>query len=62
MKNNFDVLAKESQLNSLEKLHLFYVSPKEFTIDNGCLTPTMKLIRRKIAEEFKNEINTLYSL
>jgi long-chain acyl-CoA synthetase len=56
-----DSLAKSSLLNSLEKIISFVFSNKEFTVDNGCLTPTMKLVRRKIADEFKAEIEKLYS-
>lgn len=53
-------LAKENNFNSLEKVIKFKFVSKEFTIDNGCLTPTMKLVRRKIAEEFKTEIDLMY--
>ena len=60
IKADLDSLAKEFSFNSLEKIPKFVLSSKEFTINNGCLTPTFKLVRRKVAEEFKEEINKLY--
>ena len=33
---------------------------RELTIDGGQLTPTMKLKRRKVSEEFQEEIEALY--
>ena len=60
IKNEFDKLAKENSFNSLEKINKFILSGKEFTIDNGCLTPTMKLVRRKIEATYKEEITKMY--
>jgi long-chain acyl-CoA synthetase len=53
-------LAKENNFNSLEKVSNFILTGKEFTIDNGCLTPTMKLVRRKIETTFQEEISRMY--
>jgi long-chain acyl-CoA synthetase len=61
IKQNLDKLAKENNLNSLEKLQKFVIANREFTIDNGCLTPTMKIVRRKIEQEFQEEINKIYT-
>jgi long-chain acyl-CoA synthetase len=60
IKADLDNLAKENSFNSLEKIPKFVITSKEFTITNGCLTPTFKLVRRKVADEFKEEINRLY--
>jgi len=35
--------------------------PEEFSIDNGELTPTLKVKRRVIDEKFGNLIDELYS-
>jgi long-chain acyl-CoA synthetase len=35
--------------------------PEEFSIDNGELTPTLKVKRRVIDEKFEEVINDLYS-
>lgn len=61
IKTNLDNLAKDNQLNSLEKINSFFLSTKEFTIQNGLLTPTLKLVRRKFTQEFNTEINKMYS-
>lgn len=58
---DLDALAKDHSFNSLEKVTKFAFSPIEFSPENGCLTPTMKLVRRKVAELFKSEIAALYS-
>ncbi|MCQ2820884.1 MAG: AMP-binding protein, partial [archaeon] len=41
-------LANEAKFNSLEKVNYFIFSDKDFTIENGCLNPSMKMVRKKI--------------
>lgn len=60
MKADFDRLAKEANFNSLEKVQYFILSNEEFTIENECMTPTMKMVRKKIEKKFKQEIDDLY--
>lgn len=60
IKSGFDVLAKENNLNSLEKIVKFHISEKEFSIQNGCFTPTLKLARNVIAKIYEDEIKKLY--
>ena len=60
IKDEFDKLAKESNFNSLEKILKFYVSEKDFTMQNGSYTPTMKLVRNVIAQQYEKEINKMY--
>src|SRR5690606_14634998 len=48
IKNNLDALVKENKVNGLEKIHNFILATNESTIDNGCLTPSMKMVRKKI--------------
>jgi long-chain acyl-CoA synthetase len=47
-------------LNLIEKVKKFLIIDKEFTIDNGMLTPTLKLKRKKIVKNYKQEIEKLY--
>jgi long-chain acyl-CoA synthetase len=35
--------------------------PKEFSADNGALTPTLKLRRRAIEERYRKQIDELYA-
>ncbi len=48
-------------LARFEKLKRVMLVPDEFTIDNGVLTPTMKLKRRVIEERYKKQIDELYA-
>ncbi len=47
-------------LSLVEKVKKFKLIEEEFTIDNGMLTPTLKLKRKKILEKYKNELEKLY--
>ena len=48
-------------LARFEKLKRVMLVADEFTIDNGALTPTMKLRRRVIEERYKKQIDELYA-
>ena len=61
IKNEFDNLAKENGFNSLEKIPKFHLSLNEFSIQNGCFTPTLKVARNVIATFYKSEIDKLYA-
>jgi long-chain acyl-CoA synthetase len=37
------------------------VVPDEFTVDNGALTPSMKLRRRVVEERYRKQIDDLYA-
>ena len=47
-------------LSLVEKVKKFKLIKNEFTIDNGMLTPTLKLKRKKILEKYKKELEKLY--
>ena len=47
-------------LSSIEKVKKFKLIKEEFTIDNGMLTPTLKLKRKKILEKYKEDLEKLY--
>jgi len=47
-------------LSSVEKVKKFKLIKEEFTIENGMLTPTLKLKRKKILEKYKNDLEKLY--
>jgi len=48
-------------LARFEKLKRVMVVPDEFTLDNGALTPTLKLRRRVIEDRYKKQIDELYA-
>ena len=60
IRKDLERLADEAQFNSLEKVKYFILSPEEFTIENQMMTPNLKMVRKKIEEHFKKEINELY--
>ena len=47
-------------LSSVEKIKKFILIYEEFTIDNGMLTPTLKLKRKEIIKNYKQQLETLY--
>lgn len=48
-------------LARFEKLKRVIVVPDEFTVDNGALTPSMKLRRRVVEERYRKQIDDLYA-
>jgi len=48
-------------LARFEKLKRVLLVPEEFTIDNGALTPSLKLRRRVIEERYRRQIEDLYA-
>ena len=47
-------------LSLVEKVKKFILIEEEFTIENGMLTPTLKLKRKKILEIYKKDLEKLY--
>ena len=47
-------------LNIIEKIKKFILIHEEFTIDNGMLTPTLKLKRKEIIKNYKQQLENLY--
>ena len=46
---------------SFERPQNFALLSEEWSIDNGLLTPTLKLKREVVEEQFKSQIESLYS-
>eukprot|EP01116_Phalansterium_solitarium_P022436 TRINITY_DN740_c0_g1_i1.p1 TRINITY_DN740_c0_g1~~TRINITY_DN740_c0_g1_i1.p1 ORF type:complete len:641 (+),score=168.99 TRINITY_DN740_c0_g1_i1:107-2029(+) len=53
--------AKEAKLRGFEEVKLVYLSPEPFGVENGLLTPSLKLKRPQAAKHFEQQINELYS-
>jgi long-chain acyl-CoA synthetase len=47
-------------LSLIEKVKKFKLIKEDFTIENGMLTPTLKLKRKKILEKYKQDLEKLY--
>ena len=47
-------------LTKIEKIKKYFVINEQFTIENGLMTPTLKLKRYKIIQKYKNQFEKLY--
>ena len=47
-------------LSKIEKIKKYFVIKDQFSIENGMLTPTLKLKRFKIIKNYKKELENLY--
>jgi long-chain acyl-CoA synthetase len=61
----YDVIDKEiheinSELASFETIKGFFIAPSDFTIENGHITPSLKLKKKVIQKEYAKEIDALY--
>ena len=61
-KNEIEIYLEKLNKNlaSVEKVKKFKLIDDEFTIENGMLTPTLKLKRKKILEKYKEDLEKLY--
>ncbi|MDA9682082.1 long-chain fatty acid--CoA ligase [Candidatus Pelagibacter sp.] len=58
IQNVIDKLNKK--LTLLEKVKKFQLIDESFSIENGLMTPTMKVKRKKVTEKYKNQLEKLY--
>jgi long-chain acyl-CoA synthetase len=49
-----------AKLSSIERIRRWMASPAAFSVENGLLTPTMKVRRRAVLERYGGELTTLY--
>ena len=47
-------------MTKIEKIKKFFVIKEKFSIENGMMTPTLKLKRYKIINIYKNNFEDLY--
>ena len=47
-------------LTLIEKIKKFVLINEEFTVENGMLTPTLKLKRKEIIKNYKQQLENLY--
>jgi len=48
------------KLSKIENIKKYFIIEEKFSIENGMLTPTLKLKRYKIIQKYKNELEKLY--
>ncbi len=54
------VEARNGELQSYAKVKKFSILPADFTVDNGLLTPTLKVKRKIITEKHRELLDSLY--
>jgi len=61
-KDKINEIVKEinNNLTLVEKIKKFYLVDENFSIENGLLTPTMKVKRNKVIAKYKNILESLY--
>ena len=55
-----DVEIANSGFGQWEKVKKIIIDTNEFTVDNGCLTPTFKVKRKPILAKYADQIDALY--
>ncbi len=63
LKERIDIIIKSinNRLTLVEKINKIQLIDENFSIENGLLTPTMKVKRKKVTEKYKKELENLYS-
>ena len=51
---------RNDELQSYAKVKKFAIVPEDFTVENGLLTPTLKVKRRVIPEKHRELLDGLY--
>ncbi|TGZ75197.1 hypothetical protein CRM22_000512 [Opisthorchis felineus] len=59
--NEINKLGAEKGLKGFEQVRDLHLSPEPFSIENGLLTPTMKIARPQIRNHFAAQIQALYA-
>ena len=57
---NKEIEAINKNLSKIENIKKFIIIQEQFTIENGLMTPTLKLKRHKIINKYKNYLEKLY--
>jgi long-chain acyl-CoA synthetase len=55
-----DVEEINSELSKYETIKKIFVVPEEFTVENGLLTPSLKVRRKNLINRYQNDIDAMY--
>ena len=53
-------LQSQSQASQIEQVRKFIIADAPFTVDNGQMTPTLKVRRHIVQDVYANKIDNLY--
>ena len=54
------VTRANKRLSAIERVRRFHVMPEPFSVDNGLMTPTLKLRRHLIVAAYRDLLDGLY--
>ncbi len=57
---DYEIKKMNKKLSKIENIKKFFLIREKFSIENGMLTPTLKLKRYKIINKYKNDFENLY--
>ena len=57
---DYEIEIINKNLSKIEKIKKYFIVDENFTIENGMMTPTLKLKRFKIINKYKNDFENLY--
>jgi long-chain acyl-CoA synthetase len=49
-----------AELASFESIKGFFIAPNDFTVENGHITPSLKLKKKVILKSYSKEVDALY--
>lgn len=52
--------ANEKAISRAQFVQDYHLMPEEFTVENGLLTPTLKLKRKEVVKKYEAEIGKMY--
>ena len=55
-----EIHAVNKELASFESIKGFFIAPSDFTVENGQITPSLKLKKKVILKTYAKEIDALY--
>ncbi len=58
---NIEIEKINKKLSKVEKIKKFFTINEQFSIENGFMTPTLKLKRYKIIKEYRKDLEKLYN-
>lgn len=56
-----DIELTNAELPNFEKIKGFFITPNDFTVENGHITPSLKLKKKVILKTYEEEIDKLYN-
>jgi len=56
-----EVEERNRHLASFESIKRFHILPRDFSIEDGEMTPTLKIKRKVVVQKFQNELESLYT-